>query len=339
MTTKLRYALGALLVATTIGLLTLFPPIRSHAQFSATQTWAGTAGGTVNALTLNIHNVAQLNDLLGVPIRFLPSGVNTQAAALTINLDGGGTLAATPIDRPTSNLGLRALSSGELQTGVMTELTYDGTEFVITSNIDMTPIGQTVDLRQSSGTAPTGYLLEDGSCYLRTTYAALFAVIGTTYNAGAPVACSGTQFAVPFANGTLNAAIDNQGVNGAAARITNAGSGCTATAVGTLCGNQSQTLTANQLPTVISSNPAGIGISTTSTSSSYFLAGSSAQTTCNASAGGSCGSSTTGTTIGTFISSNGSIGIGVAAVQSTNTGGLPHPILNPVILTYKAIKF
>ena len=35
-----------------------------------------------------------------------------------------------------------------------------------------------------TGTAPTGYLLCNGALISRTTYAALFAVIGTTYGAG-----------------------------------------------------------------------------------------------------------------------------------------------------------
>lgn len=45
--------------------------------------------------------------------------------------------------------------------------------------------------------APTGYLLCDGAAYSRTTYAALFAAIGTTWGAGDGV----TTFNVPDARG------------------------------------------------------------------------------------------------------------------------------------------
>jgi len=46
-------------------------------------------------------------------------------------------------------------------------------------------------------TAPTGYLLEDGSAVSRTTYADLFAVIGTTYGAGD----NSTTFNLPDSRG------------------------------------------------------------------------------------------------------------------------------------------
>jgi len=53
------------------------------------------------------------------------------------------------------------------------------------------PTGVMLDYGGSS--APTGYLLCDGSAVSRTTYAALFAVIGTTFGAGD----GSTTFAVP----------------------------------------------------------------------------------------------------------------------------------------------
>ncbi|RWZ78929.1 MAG: hypothetical protein EOT05_00085 [Candidatus Microsaccharimonas sossegonensis] len=47
--------------------------------------------------------------------------------------------------------------------------------------------------------APSGYLLEDGSAVSRTTYAALFAVIGTTYGAGN----GSTTFNLPDSRGRV----------------------------------------------------------------------------------------------------------------------------------------
>jgi hypothetical protein len=66
--------------------------------------------------------VVALNDLLGVPIRFLPGNTNTNNATtmLTINIDTSGSLTATTLNRKTPNVGLQILSGGELQSGVMT---------------------------------------------------------------------------------------------------------------------------------------------------------------------------------------------------------------------------
>lgn len=51
------------------------------------------------------------------------------------------------------------------------------------SRISMSaPVGEVTAFAGSS--APTGWLLCDGSAVSRTTYAALFAIIGTTYGAG-----------------------------------------------------------------------------------------------------------------------------------------------------------
>lgn len=218
----------------------------ANAQLSSIQTWAGTAGGSSNALTIAIHNVATANDLLGVPIRFIPATTNTASATLTINLDSGGTIGATTITRRTSNLGIQTLAGGEMFAAQITELTYDGTEFVITSALDLTPVGHSIDLRQSSGTAPSGYLIEDGSCYAQAAYPSLFGLIGTSYNALAPVGCSGSQFAVPDSRGTTFLARDGQGVNGSAGRITSA-SCATPNAIG-LCGTQTKTLITANLP-------------------------------------------------------------------------------------------
>jgi len=48
--------------------------------------------------------------------------------------------------------------------------------------IQAAPVGEVTQFAGSS--APTGWLLCDGSAVSRTTYAALFAIIGTTYGSG-----------------------------------------------------------------------------------------------------------------------------------------------------------
>lgn len=318
----------ALCLATWLTVVVFFvpPPKPALAQLNSAQTWGGTATGTSSALQLTIHNVIQLNDLLGVPVRFISSGTNPAGtpATLVINIDTGGSLPSTAIVRPTSNLGIQAVGGGELQNGQMAEVTYDGVNgFVITSPIDMTPVGHSIDLRQSSGTAPAGYLIEDGSCYTRTLYPSLFAVIGTTYNAGAPSACSGTQFAVPFSNGTAFVANDNQGAN-TANRITNAATGCAATAAGVLCGNQVVNLTQPNLPNVV------LSASVTGPSSGNgVLTGS---TLVGVNSGGAGAQASNGTAI-TTINSTGATSSLNGGVSQTSINKLP-----PLLTGFRAIK-
>jgi microcystin-dependent protein len=213
------------------------PPARAYAEQS---TWAGTAGGAnTNTLTVALSNAQSLSDLLGVPFRFIPAGDNTGPATIAVN-----GLTATAVRRQTS-IGLQPLSSGELQGGVVTTVMYDGTYIEILSPTDPTPIGKTVQFRGS--TAPRGTLIEDGSCVSQATYAALYSVIGTAYGSG----CGGGQFALPDSRGAVFAALDNQGSQGAASRLTSAGSGCAATGLTpTICGGQNVTLAANQIPSL-----------------------------------------------------------------------------------------
>jgi microcystin-dependent protein len=315
---KRKVALAiAVLVAVALIVYGFVPPPRhARAQFADQGTWAGTAGGTANAVVLTLQNVSSLNDIVGVEISFNPSANNTGPVTIAITNVLGTTTAAT-LYRP-SSIGLTGLSLNELWVGETTSVKYNGSVFVLTSNVDMTGIGDAVELRGS--TARRGTLIEDGSCYSQTTYAALFSVIGTTYNAGAPVACSGGQFAVPDSRGSFFAALDSQGANGAASRLTGAGSGCTATTVGTRCGAQNQTLTTAQLPVF---TPSG-SVSLTNTGA------------VNGSSAGPVGVGT-GATIGMCCA----VPIGFTAAFTGNPigGGSAHPILNPVLLGMRAIKY
>jgi microcystin-dependent protein len=68
--------------------------------------------------------------------------------------------------------------------------------------------------------APTGWLLCYGQAVSRTTYAPLFAAIGTTYGAGD----GSTTFNLPDCRGRVHAGKDNMGGT-AASRLTNSGTG------------------------------------------------------------------------------------------------------------------
>lgn len=83
------------------------------------------------------------------------------------------------------------VSSVHGRTGAVTAQAGDYAAFY-----DKWPVGSKLD--HFGATAPTGFLACDGASYLRADYAALFAVIGTTYGA-----VDGTHFSVPDARGLV----------------------------------------------------------------------------------------------------------------------------------------
>lgn len=91
--------------------------------------------------------------------------------------------------------------------------------------------------------APTGWLLCFGQTVSRTTYAALFTALGTSYGAGD----GSTTFALPDLRGRIPGGKDNMG-GSAASRLTTAGSGVDGATLGAAGGAQTHTLTNGQLP-------------------------------------------------------------------------------------------
>ncbi|WP_290874917.1 phage tail protein [Aquabacterium sp.] len=73
---------------------------------------------------------------------------------------------------------------------------------ILSSGAPMTEVGTVDTFAQSA--APAGWLVCDGSTISRTTYAALFAKIGTTWGAGD----GSTTFAVPDARGEFVRGLD-----------------------------------------------------------------------------------------------------------------------------------
>lgn len=93
-------------------------------------------------------------------------------------------------------------------------------------------------------TAPSGWLLCYGQEVSRTTYANLFAIIGTTYGAGD----GSTTFVVPDLRGRIPTGKDNMGGT-AAGRMTTASGGVDAATLGASGGASTHTLTSAQMPT------------------------------------------------------------------------------------------
>lgn len=104
----------------------------------------------------------------------------------------------------------------------------------------LVPVGSVFSYAGSS--APSQYLLCDGSEVSETTYAALFAALGTQFNNGSET--SG-YFRIPDLRGRVVAGIDNMG-GSAASRLTSGGSGVTGTTRGAVGGAETHTLNSSQ---------------------------------------------------------------------------------------------
>lgn len=97
----------------------------------------------------------------------------------------------------------------------------------------------------AGSTAPEGWLLCAGQAVSRTTYAALFAAIGTTYGVGD----GSTTFNLPDLRGRLPYGKDNM-TGSDAARLTTAGGGIDGDTLGATGGQQSRTLVQANLPNI-----------------------------------------------------------------------------------------
>jgi microcystin-dependent protein len=123
----------------------------------------------------------------------------------------------------------------------------DNSGFVVTANIKkdtqsfLSPIGSILDYAGTS--APTGWLFCYGQAISRTTYAGLYAVVGTTYGAGD----GSTTFNVPDLRGRVIAGQDDMG-GSSANRLTGAAGGVDGDTLGGAGGEQTVTLGINEMP-------------------------------------------------------------------------------------------
>lgn len=150
------------------------------------------------------------------------------------NIQSGGiataNYAAGSVDA--AALGTSAVTTAKIQDNAVTFAKLAAT---------VLPVGTVVPYAGSS--APTDWLFCYGQAVSRTTYAALFTAISTTYGVGD----GSTTFNLPDLRGRAIAGRDNMG-GSTASRITSAGSSIDGTALGAAGGTETHTLVTGEIP-------------------------------------------------------------------------------------------
>jgi len=117
------------------------------------------------------------------------------------------------------------------------------------------PVGAVIDYANSNnGAAPATWLLCYGQAVLRSTYAALFAVCGTTFGSGD----GSTTFNLPDLRGVVTVGHADMGGGAPTSRLTSTYYGADPSVTGNVGGSQSKTLITANLPAYTPSGSVGV---------------------------------------------------------------------------------
>lgn len=211
----------------------------ANAKYFLDQGGSLATAGTGTAFTLTTDgSFDTLAHLDGRSIAFTPH--TTCGATVTLNVDG---LGAKPLR---SSPGIE-LPSGLLIQGTPYRALYNNSDgaFYLHGFYSLPyaiPIGGMMPYVSSS--APnSSFALPFGQAISRTTYAALFALVGTTFGSGD----GSTTFNILDLRGRSIFGLDNMG-GSAASRITVAGGNFAGTTLGATGGAENHTLSINEIP-------------------------------------------------------------------------------------------
>jgi hypothetical protein len=118
----------------------------SDKQQSGAYTWLGTGGGTADVITASAAPDITAY-AAGQTFRFIASGANT--TNVTINIDGLGAKAIT-------KAGAVALAAGDIVSGAVLEIVYDGTRFVLSNSNVLANIATAAAARTALTAAASG---------------------------------------------------------------------------------------------------------------------------------------------------------------------------------------
>ena len=240
--------------------------------------------------------------------RFITTA-NETADGSTIEVDAnGGYLKVKQTGITSNELAANSVITAKIQDGAVTAAKLDSAAVSVlmpTSTI----------LPYAGSAAPTGYFLCDGSAKSRTTYAGLFAIIGTTYGVGD----GSTTFNIPDLRGRVIAGQDDMG-GSSANRLTTAKSGINGDNLGAFGGLEDHTLTESQIPSHQHEAGNFNGVNTGAAISRHFGTGS---TTANVPYFSEWGSGTPSTD---------------SSLTSSVGGGSAHNNVQPTIILNYIIK-
>lgn len=169
---------------------------------------------------------------------------NTSTPTKVYTFSSGQTIASSQINQDfddlytgLANVGTANLLADSITTAKVVDLAITEAKLAAAVVAQLVPAGTVLATARSS--APTGWLLADGSAVSRTTYATLFSAISTTFGVGD----GATTFNLPDVTGRVVA-----GKESSETRITTAVSGFTGATLGAAGGSQSHTLVSGEMP-------------------------------------------------------------------------------------------
>lgn len=213
---------------TTLGVSTFIKDLLNDADAGTARATLGLVIGSDVQAFQAVQNQATWN-----------AGVGTTESVISPEKLAGAitTLAPGASQATTSLAGVNELATdSEALAGV-------GTNSITAGNLgflNLTPIGAVMDYAGTA--APSKWLLLDGTAINRTTYSALFSVIGTTYGVGD----GSSTFNLPDARGRVVAGKDDMG-GSSANRLTGQAGGLNGDTLGATGGVETHTLTEAQL--------------------------------------------------------------------------------------------
>lgn len=159
----------------------------------------GPESGAANIYSVSI-NPGPAFYYTGLQFAFIPTYTNTGAS--TLNVNGIG---ASPLLRNQSN----PVLAGDMVAGKAAQVFFDGTNFQLLNPATSDTISNDSFIGSVAyfcmASAPTGWLLANGAAVSRTTYAKLFAALGTTYGGGDGT----TTFNIPDLRGKFLRVLSN----------------------------------------------------------------------------------------------------------------------------------
>jgi microcystin-dependent protein len=213
------------------------------AKFRDDISGAIATGGSSTAYTVTSYQAFDtLANMNGAMIAFTPH--TTSGATVTLNVDGLGARPLRIAPGAANDLPAGTLVQGTPYVATYFNATQEWILQGLAGNPYNIPLGGMIEF--TGTTAPNGsFVLPFGQAISRSTYAAYFAMVGTTYGAGD----GSTTFNVIDKRGRVSAGKDDMG-GSAASRITTGGSGIAGASLGANGGAQSVSIAQANLPNV-----------------------------------------------------------------------------------------